>query len=419
MLDIKAICNETEKVKAGLIKRNKKDLVNALQQIIQYDNDRKSNILETEKLKAQRNVANQEIGKAKKEGRDASAILAEMGTVSAKIKSLDEAAAQIEEKIKTLQLEFPNIPEDVVPNGTSAQDNKVVKEWGTPTKLDFQPQLHHEMGERLGILDFKKAGEVTGARFTFVKGIAAQLEMALIQFMFNTHIKAGYEAILPPVIVNKDTLTGTGQLPKFADDVFHIEKFGYYLSPTAEVPVTNYFRNELLDEKILPKSFVAYSSCFRSEAGSYGQDTKGLKRQHQFNKVELVKFATAETSQDEHEKMLESAESILQKLKLPYRVMLLCGGDMGFSAKKTYDIEVWSPAQNGYMEISSVSNCGDFQARRANIRYRDSKTGKPQFAHTLNGSGLAVGRTLLAIMENFQTKDGNFEIPEVLKPYMV
>jgi len=242
--------------------------------------------------------------------------------------------------------------------------------------------------------------------------------MALIQFMFNTHIKAGYEPILPPVIVNKDTLTGTGQLPKFAEDIFHIEKFGYYLSPTAEVPVTNFHRNEILDEKMLPKSFVAYSSCFRSEAGSYGQDTKGLKRQHQFNKVELVKFATPETSKEQHEQMLQSAESILQKLNLPYRVMLLCGGDMGFSSKKTYDIEVWSPAQNGYMEISSVSNCGDFQARRANIRYRDSKTGKPQFVHTLNGSGLAVGRTLLAIMENYQTKEGSFNIPDVLKPYL-
>ncbi len=418
MLDIKTICNETEKVKAGLLKRNKKDLVDSLLLVTKLDSDRKTNILEVEKLKAQRNLANQEIAKAKKEGKDASEILAEMGKVSARVKSLDEEASQIEEKLKGLLLEFPNIPEDAVPVGVSSQDNKVVKEWGNRAKFDFSPQLHHEMGEKLGILDFKKAAEVTGARFTFVKGIAAQLEMALIQFMFNTHIKAGYEAILPPVIVNKDTLTGTGQLPKFADDVFHIEKFGYYLSPTAEVPVTNYYRNEMLDEKILPKSFVAYSSCFRSEAGSYGQDTKGLKRQHQFNKVELVKFATPDTSQEEHEKMLQSAESILQKLNLPYRVMLLCGGDMGFASKKTYDIEVWSPAQNGYMEISSVSNCGDFQARRANIRYRDSKTGKPQFVHTLNGSGLAVGRTLLAIMENYQTKDGNFDIPEILKPYL-
>lgn len=417
MLDLKTLVNETDSVLASLKKRNAAKEVEILHQVAAADKERKRLILDVEGLKARRNVASQEIAKLKKAGGDASAILADMKLVADEVKVKDEALAATQELLGKLLFEFPNILQSDVPAGKSAEENKEVRRWGKVPAFDFAPKTHDEIGEKLGLLDFKKAGEVTGARFCFLKGQAARLERALINFMLDTHRPAGYEEIAPPFLVNRNALVGTGQLPKFEEDVFHIEKFGFYLIPTAEVPVTNYHRDEILEEKNLPIKYMAYTPCFRSEAGSYGKDTKGLKRQHQFDKVELVKFTTASQSIEEHEALTANAENILQLLNLPYRVMLLCGGDTGFGSSKTYDIEVWSPAQNGYMEISSCSNFWDFQARRAGIRYRD-KTGKVQFCHTLNGSGLAVGRTLIAIMENYQKADGTFDIPAVLKPYL-
>lgn len=417
MIDLKLLVGESERVRGALKKRNNEKLIQVLDQVMELDKKRRAGLQEVEALKAKRNEASIEISRLKKNKQDDSAILEEMKHVSKTIKELDEFVGGIQDSLNQLLFEFPNLVDDSVPGGTGSEDNLEVKRWGEPRQFSFPVKSHDEIGERNGQLDFKKAGEVTGARFVFLKGMAARLEMALIQFMYQTHIKAGYEPIIPPFLVNRDSLTGTGQLPKFEEDVFRIDKVDYFLTPTAEVPVTNYHRNEILEEKDLPKHYVAYSPCFRSEAGSYGKDTKGLKRQHQFNKVELVKFAKPDQSMGELESMLVSAEKILQLLKLPYRVMLLCGGDMGFSSTKTYDIEVWSPFINGFMEISSCSNCTDFQARRANIRYRDAQTGKVHFVHTLNGSGLAVGRTLLAIMENYQKEDGTFEIPEVLKHY--
>jgi seryl-tRNA synthetase len=417
MIDLKILVGEGDRVRHSLFKRNNRSLLGVLEQLVELDKKRRSGLQEVESLKAKRNEASQEISKLKKNKQDDSHILEEMKTVSKTIKDLDETVGVIQEKINQLLFEFPNLVDSSVPEGAGSEQNQEIRRWGDIRKFDFPVRSHDEIGEKLGILDFKKAGEVTGSRFVFLKGIAARLEMALIQFMYHTHIKAGYEPIIPPFIVNRASLTGTGQLPKFEEDVFRIDKVDYFLTPTAEVPVTNYHRDEILEEKDLPKYYVAYSPCFRSEAGSYGKDTKGLKRQHQFNKVELVKFSHPDKSMVELDFMAENAEAILKMLKLPYRTMLLCGGDMGFSSTKTYDIEVWSPYLNAYMEISSCSNCTDFQARRANIRFRDAKSGKVHFVHTLNGSGLAVGRTLLAIIENYQNSDGTFEIPEVLKPY--
>jgi seryl-tRNA synthetase len=418
MLDLKQLVQNTDLVKESFARRNKPDLSALVDQVIELDKKRRAGLQEVETLKARRNQASAEIAKIKKAKGDDAALLDEMKKVAAQIKEQDERVSAVQAQLDAFLFEFPNVLDKTVPPGKDSADNKEVRSWGEAKPLPFPAKSHDEIGEALGIINFKKAGEVTGARFVFLKGLAARMELALIHFMMDTHLKAGYEAIIPPFLINKDSLTGTGQLPKFEEDVFKIEKQGFYLTPTAEVPVTNYFRNEILDEKDLPQRFVAYSPCFRSEAGSYGKDTKGLKRQHQFNKVELVKFATAETSMNELETMVESAEKILQLLKLPYRIVQLCGGDIGFSATKTYDIEVWSPFIKGYMEISSCSNCWDFQARRANIRYRSSKDGKVQFAHTLNGSGLAVGRTLLAIIENYQTPDGKFTIPDVLTKYL-
>jgi seryl-tRNA synthetase len=389
-----------------------------LRQAIDLDKQRREGLQKVETLKARRNQASQEIAQQKKNKVEDTTLLDEMKQVSRDAKAIEEKLSIIETQLQALMYEFPNLLDESVPEGKAAEDNKVVRTWGKPPVLDFEPKSHDEIGEALKILDFKKAGEVSGARFVFVKGLAAKVERALIQFMLDTHAHEGYEEILPPFLVNRNTLIGTGQLPKFEEDVFRIEKFDYFLIPTAEVPVTNYHREEILEEKDLPIRYTAYTPCFRSEAGSYGKDTKGLKRQHQFNKVELVKFTTPETSFEEHEKLTANAEKILQLLGLHYRVVALCAGDTGFGSSKTYDIEVWSPASKGYMEISSCSNFADFQARRANIRYRSAATGKVHFVHTLNGSGLAVGRTLLAIIENFQTKDGTFTIPEVLKPYL-
>lgn len=418
MLDLKNLVSNPEEVRQSLIRRNNKTALELLPSVDQGDTKRRELIQKVEALKAARNQASQEIVKVKKAGGDDSSILQEMKRVAGEIKALDEELVKVEEGLNALLYEFPNILDPQVPSGKSSEENIEIRRWGTPRKFDFSPKTHDQIGEGLGILDFKKAGEVTGARFCFLKGQAARIERALIQFMIDTHLDHGYEEMIPPFLVNRKALIGTGQLPKFEEDVFRIEKFDFFLIPTAEVPVTNYHRDEIIDEQNLPKSYVAYTPCFRSEAGSYGKDTKGLKRQHQFNKVELVKITTPEESEKEHERLTEHAERILQKLELPYRVMLLCGGDTGFSSRKTYDIEVYSPAIQGFMEISSCSNFGDFQARRAGIRYRNTSTGKVHFCHTLNGSGLAVGRTLMAIIENYQKEDGTFTIPEALRPYL-
>ncbi len=418
MLDLKFITSQTAEVEKSLRKRAAEKLIPVLHEIVAQDVERRNALQTVEVLKAKRNQASGEIARAKKAGEDTSAIMAEMKQVAETIKDLDGKIVPIQEKIHAGLLEIPNLLHESVPEGVEAAQNKVIRSWGTPTQFSFPTLSHYAIGEAMGILDFKKAGEVTGARFCFVKGLAARLERALIQLMLDTHREAGYEEMVPPFLVNRASLTGTGQLPKFAEDVFHVEKFDFFLIPTAEVPVTNYHREEILEEKRLPIAYSAYTPCFRSEAGSYGKDTKGLKRQHQFNKVELVKFVRPQDSIEEHEKLTANAEHILQLLELPYRVMVLCGGDTGFNSGKTYDIEVWSPFEKSFMEISSCSNFFDYQARRANIRYREAVGGKVNFVHTLNGSGLAVGRTLIAIMENYQKPDGTFAIPQALQKYL-
>ncbi len=418
MLDLRFVVENKDKVEAALAKRaGGKAWLGMISEIIELDKKRRDGLQKVETLKARRNNASQEIAKLKKEKGDATAIMDEMKLVSHQIKEGDEGVEAIQADLHRRLLEIPNLPDESVPAGKDAAENKIVKTWGEPKKFSFTPKTHDEIGEKLGLMDFKKAGEVTGARFVFMKGRAAKLERALINFMLDTHASRGYEEMIPPLMVNRNALIGTGQLPKFEEDVFHIEKFGYFLIPTAEVPLTNYHREEILDEKFLTKKYCAYTPCFRSEAGSYGKDTKGLKRQHQFNKIELVKFATPQTSFAEHETLLQDSAHILEKLGIPYRVALLCGGDMGFGSAKTYDIEVWCPGANSYMEISSCSNFTEYQARRASIRYRDAH-GKVHFVHTLNSSGVAVGRALIAILENYQTADGDFEVPDVLKEYL-
>lgn len=418
MLDIKYLASNVAEVEKSMRKRaGGEKYLPTLHKVVELDKERRALLQNVETLKARRNAASQEIAQIKKAKGDDSKIMDEMKSVSANIKELDEKVNGVQEQIKLALYELPNVLHDSVPAGSDAEQNVEVRRWGTIPKFDFQPKTHDEIGEKLGLFDFKKAGEVTGARFVFVKGMAARLERALINFMLDTHREVGYEEILPPFLVNRNALFGTGQLPKFEEDVFRIEKFDYFLIPTAEVPVTNYYRDEILDEKDLTKRFCAYTPCFRSEAGSYGKDTKGMKRQHQFNKVELVKFAKPDNSFEELEALTRDAEKILQLLKLPYRVMALCGGDIGFGSAKTYDLEVWAPGANSFMEISSCSCFTDYQARRANIRYRDGDR-KVQFVHTLNGSGLAIGRTLLAIIENYQNADGTFRVPDVLQKYL-
>lgn len=418
MLDVKFIVNNRKEVEASLGKRRKGALLPVVADIVSLDERRRTVIQSVEALKFRRNQASQEIAKRKKQGGDATTILEEMKRVADEIKGLDSELVEIEEDLRGRLLELPNMADASVPDGEESSQNPVVRTWGNPTQFAFEPKSHYEIGEKLGILDFKKAGEVSGARFVFLKGLAARLEHALTQFMLHTHLAEGYIELLPPFLVNRNALVGTGQLPKFEEDLFRIEKFDFFLIPTAEVPVTNYHRDEILEGGTLPRKYVAYTPCFRSEAGSYGKDTRGLKRQHQFDKVELVQFTSPERSFEALESLTRNAESVLQKLGLPYRVVSLCGGDLGFSSTKTYDIEVWSPFVKGYIEISSCSNFLDFQARRANIRMRNSATGKVEYVHTLNGSGLAVGRTLMAILENYQTADGSFTVPEVLKPYL-
>jgi seryl-tRNA synthetase len=387
--------------------------------LLALDQQRREAIQEVESLKHERKVVNDQIAQMKKKGEDASNIISRMRQVSQRIKELDGELGKVEDELHRSLLLIPNVPHESVPVGKDENDNPVVKRWGEINQFSFTPKQHWELGESLGILDFERAAKITGARFTLYWGLGARLERALINFMLDLHTtKHGYVEVLPPFMVNSAAMTGTGQLPKFKEDLFKLEDWDYYLVPTAEVPVTNIFMNEILEEKDLPLCYTAYTPCFRSEAGSYGKDTRGLIRQHQFNKVELVKFTTPEHSYDELESLLLDAEEVLQKLELPYQVVTLCTGDLGFSAAKTYDIEVWIPGQQAFREISSCSNFEDFQARRANIRYRPKGKKKIAYPYTLNGSGLAVGRTLVAIIENWQQEDGSVVIPPALRDYM-
>ncbi|HJW92699.1 MAG TPA: serine--tRNA ligase [Thermoanaerobaculia bacterium] len=389
-----------------------------IERFLELDSERRRTIAQVEQLKAQRNTASQEIATLKKNKQDASSQIEAMKRVGDEIKELDARIAQIEEELNNLELYFPNVPDASVPVGRDETANRVERTWGDKPQYSFAPKAHWDLGESLGIIDFDRAAKITGARFTILSGAAAQLSRALMNFMLDTHTSKGYREILTPFMVNADSMRGTGQLPKFEEDLFKLagEK-QYYLIPTAEVPVTNLYRDEILDAATLTQSFCSYSPCFRSEAGSYGKDTRGLIRQHQFEKVELVKFTLPDKSREEHERLTADAEAILQALNLHYRVMTLSTGDMGFTSAKTYDIEVWLPGQDAYREISSCSNFLDFQARRANIRYRtaDKRIG---FVHTLNGSGLPLGRTLIAVLENYQREDGSIEVPMVLRPYM-
>ena len=416
MLDIKFIRENIEKVEDMLKARNTSVDLSAFKEL---EKKRRKLITESEALKAARNAKNKEIAAKKKSGEIDKSLIEEMQKISQQIKSFDVELKEIQEKLENIALNIPNMLHESVPVGKDESDNIVYKTWGEKPVLGFEPKEHWELGEKLGILDFERAAKLTGARFSLYKGMGAKLERALINFMLDLHTKEhGYTEILPPFMVNRKTMTGTGQLPKFEEDLFKLEGVDYFLIPTAEVPVTNIFAEEILNEKDLPVYYTAYTPCFRSEAGSYGKDTKGLIRQHQFNKVELVKFSKPEDSYEELEKLLQNAEEILQKLNIHYRVVTLCSGDTGFSASKTYDIEVWLPGQNTYREISSCSNFEDFQARRAKIRFKRKGKKGTEFVHTLNGSGLAVGRTFVAILENYQQEDGSILIPEALKPYM-
>ena len=389
-----------------------------LDRFVTLDAERRRAIAQVEQLKAQKNAASQEIATLKKNKQDATSQIEAMKSVGEEIKTLDDRLGQIEDELKTLELYFPNVPHDSAPVGADESANRVERHWGERPSFDFTPKSHWDLGEALGILDFDRAAKVTGARFAFLKGAAAKLSRALMNFMLDVHERQGYTEINPPFIVNDASLRGTGQLPKFEEDLFKLRhEKELYLVPTAEVPVTNIYRDEILDGAELPIRYTAYTPCFRSEAGSYGKDTRGLIRQHQFEKVELVKFTTPDTSWDELEKLVADAEEILQLLNLHYRVVTLSTGDMSFSSAKTYDIEVWLPGQETYREISSCSNFTDFQARRANIRYRDANK-KVGFVHTLNGSGLPLGRTLVAVLENYQREGGLVDVPLALRPYM-
>jgi len=391
----------------------------ALDEFEQLDAERRKLIVETENLKHLRNRTNDEITALKKQKQDASAKIAEMKDVSARIKLLDEQLKECDENLRALQLTIPNIPHTSVPSGSDAAANAEIRIVGEKPKFDFEPKAHWELGPALGILDFDRAAKIAGARFSLYTGLGARLERALINFMLDVHTREHkYVEVIPPFMVNSTSMQGTGNLPKFGADLFKVENTDYWLIPTAEVPVTNVYAGEILEGSQLPIYMTAYTPCFRSEAGSYGKDTRGLIRQHQFNKVELVKFTRPETSYDELEKLTKDAEEILKRLGLPYRTVALCTGDLGFSSAKTYDLEVWLPGQDAYREISSCSNFEDFQARRANIRFRPDPKAKVEFVHTLNGSGLAVGRTWVAILENYQQADGSVVIPEALRPYM-
>jgi seryl-tRNA synthetase len=416
MLDIKFLRQNWEIVRRKMLERGQEMDFGPFAAL---DARRRDILQDVEVLRSERNTVSREVGEMKKRKEDASALITRMGEVSARIKELDESLKKTEDELGEIVMTIPNIPHESVAYGTSSDDNPVVRTWGEKRRFDFQARPHWEIGEKTNTLDFARGAKIAGARFTLYRGLGAMLERAIINFMLDLHVwEHGYTEMLPPFMANSDSMTGTGQLPKFVDDLFKIEKTDYYLIPTAEVPVTNIHRDEILSEKDLPIKYVAYSPCFRAEAGSYGKDTRGLIRQHQFNKVEMVKFATPEASYDELEKLTANAEEVLKRLNIPYRTVSLCTADLGFSAAKTYDLEAWLPGQDAYREISSCSNFEDFQSRRASIRFRREGTGKLEFVHTLNGSGLAAGRTTVAVMENYQQADGSVLIPEVLRPYM-
>lgn len=416
MLEIKYVRENINTVKQALENRGGKADFDTF---IDLEKKRREFLQQIEILRHRRNTVSDKIATMKKSGQDAQSRILEMRQVSEKIKALDKVLSETESAMDNFMIALPNIPHTDIPAGLTEDDNRLEKQVGTPGKFDFEAKAHWDIGEALGILDFSRAAKITGARFPLYIGSGARLERALINFMLDIHINEhGFTEVLPPFIVNRKSLTGTGQLPKFEEDLFKLEGWDYFLIPTSEVPLTNIYADEIIPEKNLPIKFTAYTPCFRSEAGSHGRDTRGLIRQHQFNKVEMVKYTTPETSFDELESLLANAETILQRLDLPYQVITLCTGDLGFSATKTYDIEVWMPGQNKYREISSCSNCGDFQARRAGIKFRREGVKKPEFVHTLNGSGLAAGRCFAAILENCQQSDGSVVIPEALRPYM-
>ena len=416
MLEIKFVRQNAQLVEESLRRRG---LEYDLHPFLDCDSKRRSLLLEVEELKHERNTVSGLVAQMNKDRKDPSKLIAQMRAVSQRIKALDEELSKYEESLHAILMDLPNIPHPSVPIGKDEEDNLVIKQVGKPRIFDFQPLPHWEIGEKLGIIDFERAAKIAGARFALYVGLGARLERALINFMLDVHTKEhGYLEVLPPFMTNRTSTTATGQLPKFKEDLFKLEGWDYYLVPTAEVPVTNIHQNEILDEQDLPRLYTAYTPCFRSEAGSYGKDTRGLIRQHQFNKVELVKFTTPETSYEELERLLKDAEIILKRLDIPYQVVALCTGDLGFAAAKTYDIEVWMPGQQKYREISSCSNFEDFQARRGKIRFRRKGRKGTELVHTLNGSGLAAGRTVVAILENFQEEDGSVIIPEALRPYM-
>ncbi len=416
MLDAKMVRANPELVETALRNRNQ---IGLLENFLALDSQRRTLLVEAEEIKKFRNQASQQVGQKMKQGQDVEELVERVRQAGQKIKELDQKLHEVETSIENIMLNVPNIPDASVPVGSDEQSNQEVRNWGEPCQFEFEPQAHWDIGPKLGILDFERAAKLSGARFTVYKGLGARLERAIINFFLDTHVyKHGYEEIFPPFMVNRECMVGTGQLPKFADDMFKVEGREMYLVPTAEVPLTNLYREEILEEKDLPRYMTAYTACFRAEAGSHGRDTRGVIRQHQFNKVELVKLSTPDKSFEELESMTRDAETVLQLLGLPYRVVLLSTGDMGFSSAKTYDIEVWMPSYNDYKEISSCSNCLDFQARRANIRYRPASKEKIRYVHTLNGSGVAVGRTVAAILENYQQQDGSVIIPPILRTYM-
>ncbi|EAE0199992.1 serine--tRNA ligase [Listeria monocytogenes] len=417
MLDVKLLRNNFDEVKQKL--QNRGEDLGEFEKFDELDKRRRTLIVETEALKSQRNEVSQEIAKLKREKQDADAKIEEMRVVGDRIKTLDIELREIDEKLDMILMSIPNIPHESTPVGESEDDNVEIRKWGEVRAFDFEPKAHWDLGTDLDILDFENAAKVTGSRFVFYKKLGARLERALINFMMDLHSNEhGYEEMLPPYMVNRASMTGTGQLPKFEEDAFLIEAEDYFLIPTAEVPVTNYHREDILKAEDLPRKYTAFSACFRSEAGSAGRDTRGLIRQHQFNKVELVQFVKPEDSYVALEKLTGNAEEVLRRLELPYRVLSMCTADLGFTAAKKYDLEVWIPSYNSYREISSCSNFESFQARRANIRFRREPGSKPEYVHTLNGSGLALGRTVAAILENYQDADGSVRIPKVLQGYM-
>src|SRR5512145_108941 len=416
MLDLKYLRQNIELVRQKMNERGQKI---DFDRFVDLEAKRRDILQAVETLRNERNSVSKQVGELKKKKEDASALIEKMGDVASKIKEYDESLRVTEEELNAFVMIVPNIQHVSVPQGAGSEDNTVVGTWGDIPVFNFEPKQHFDLGESLNILDFARGAKITGARFTLYRGAAAQLERAIMNFMLDLHTtQHGYTEVLTPFMVNADSMTGTGQLPKFKEDLFKIEGMEYYMIPTAEVPVTNIYRDEILEEEKLPIYFVAYSPCFRAEAGSYGKDTRGLIRQHQFNKVEMVKFSKPETSYDELEKLTANAEEVLKRLNIPFRTVCLCTADLGFSSAKTYDVEAWLPGQNTYREISSCSNFEDFQARRAAIRYRRKDNGKVEFVHTLNGSGLAIGRTVVAVMENYQQEDGSIIIPEALRPYM-